>query len=222
MEPDQTHVYVWLLCLDWERIGFVYDRKDLARWCRLTPRRFDKAWAVVQRCFTEREGRLFNPRLDKEREKQAEWRRKSAEGGRHGAATRWGDKGGDKGGQRVVKPPRSPNDDSSVFSLQSPSPELTTTTAASGLAALLDTLDRDRRIAFESRIAMWREGADLPGGVRMPPSDAMLDRVATDVMAAIPRGAVTLKVLGAFLKREADGDTAAPRRRVAGSFLEVE
>jgi uncharacterized protein YdaU (DUF1376 family) len=221
MEPDQTHVYVWLLCLDWERIGFVYDRKELAKWCRISPARFDKAWRVVERSFVERDGRLFNPRLEKEREKQAAWREKSSKGGHKSAEAKKHHT--TNGGARVVEPPNVPKVNTSVFSLQSSSPDTTTTTPASGLAGFLETLDRDRRLAFEARIGMWREGADLPAGVRTPPSDAILDRVATDVMAAIPRGAATLKVFGAFLKREATGDaTDVPRRRVSGSFLEVE
>lgn len=82
MTPEQTHVYIWLLCLDWNQGGFAFDAAVLARWCRVTPTIFRRAWTVVQECFTFREGVWFNERLEKERAKQAEWREKSAKGGK--------------------------------------------------------------------------------------------------------------------------------------------
>jgi uncharacterized protein YdaU (DUF1376 family) len=111
MTPEETHVYVWLLCLDWEHNGFEYDEKELAHWCRLTRPRFRKAWAKVGPNFVDRDGRLYNPRLDRERAKQQVWREKSSEGGRRGAEKRWphrqqgGKQGGNDTNNRVVTPP---------------------------------------------------------------------------------------------------------------------
>lgn len=82
MTPEQTHVYIWLMCLDWNQNGFPLDVPILARWCHVTPAVFRKAWTVVQDCFSSREGRWFNERLEKERTKQAEWREKSSKGGK--------------------------------------------------------------------------------------------------------------------------------------------
>lgn len=90
MTPEETHVYVWLLCLDWETIGFKFDEKSLAHYCRLTRPRFRKAWATVSASFVERDGRMYNPRLERERKKQEAWRKKSSEGGHRSAAKRKG------------------------------------------------------------------------------------------------------------------------------------
>jgi uncharacterized protein YdaU (DUF1376 family) len=128
MTPEEVGVYVLLLCLDWNQNGFIADPDRLARWCRITPKRFAAVWPVVGACFKERDGRFYSPRLEKERGKQAAWRQKSSEGGKLGADKRWhtdpkdhggghkgGHGGGDKGGHAtpkgVVKRPPIPNDD---------------------------------------------------------------------------------------------------------------
>ncbi|HWG32994.1 MAG TPA: DUF1376 domain-containing protein [Gemmatimonadaceae bacterium] len=84
MTPEQTHVYIWLLCLDWNQHGFTHDEETLARWCRVKPSVFRRAWVTVQGCFTCDDGRWFNERLQREREKQEEYRQKMAENGKKG------------------------------------------------------------------------------------------------------------------------------------------
>lgn len=88
MSPLETHVYVWLLCLDWNQSGFVENERELARWCRITVPEFRKAWPAVRRCFQEREGRVYDPHLEKERIKQTKWREKSSAGGKKSAESR--------------------------------------------------------------------------------------------------------------------------------------
>ncbi len=78
MTPEEVGVYVMLLCLDWNENGFVFDSKLLARWCRTSPCRFTRAWEAVSQCFRERDARMFNPRLELERARQAEYRAKQA------------------------------------------------------------------------------------------------------------------------------------------------
>jgi uncharacterized protein YdaU (DUF1376 family) len=90
MVPEETHVYVWLLCKDWEDGGIVFDEKKLAHYCRLTRPRFRKAWETVKDSFVERNGRLYNPRLERERKKQAEFKEIMSKSGRVGAQKRWG------------------------------------------------------------------------------------------------------------------------------------
>ena len=119
MTTDEVGAYTLLLCLEWNETGFVFDEEELARWCRMSRAKFRKAWSRVSRCFEERDGRMYNPRLQKEREKQAEWREKSAKGGRASAQAKA------KGGARVVQPPLVPNGNTPVSSLQSPSPVTT-------------------------------------------------------------------------------------------------
>lgn len=81
MTLDEIGVYMLLLCLDWNETGFELDTVLLARWCRTDEGSFKGAWVMVGRCFVEKGGRWFNPRLEQERAKQAEWRAKSRAGG---------------------------------------------------------------------------------------------------------------------------------------------
>lgn len=71
MTPQEIGVYVLLLCMDWNGVGFVFNPKLLARFCRMPEPEFVEAWEVVRECFEERDGRLYNPRLERERVKQA-------------------------------------------------------------------------------------------------------------------------------------------------------
>lgn len=104
MTAEEVGIYTLLLCLDWNEVGFVFDVPKLARWCRVSTHKFKSAWqSSVSDCFDERDGRLFNPRLDVERAKQAEWREKSRQGGKTSAEHRA------KGGSSVVEPPLQPN-----------------------------------------------------------------------------------------------------------------
>lgn len=138
-DADEIGAYTLLLCLDWGEVGFEYDEKRLAKVCRLSRARFRVVWSHLAAKFPARDGRHYNPRLEREREKQAEWHAKSSAGGKKGAAARWGghnhphiegDGGGHKGGHRMVITTASPNDDTPVSSLQTPSPLQPPTTAA--------------------------------------------------------------------------------------------
>lgn len=118
MTHAEIGIYLLLLCYDWNEGGLPEDTATLARMVKLSPKAFGKAWESVGACFPARDGRRFNPRLEKERAKQAEWHAKSSAGGKKGAAKRWH---GDKGGHQMVITTASPNDDTPVSSLQSPS-----------------------------------------------------------------------------------------------------
>jgi uncharacterized protein YdaU (DUF1376 family) len=102
MTTEEVGMYVLLLCLDWNETGFEYDEKRLSRWCRVTPAKFRRDWAAVSECFVERDGRLYNPRLEAERIKQAEWREKSRRGGVASGQARA------KGGSTTPEPPPQP------------------------------------------------------------------------------------------------------------------
>jgi uncharacterized protein YdaU (DUF1376 family) len=86
---EEVGAYVLLMCYDWQEVGFVYDEERLANVCRLPLPRFRKAWAHLSPKFPERDGRRFNPRLEKERAKQAAWAAKATEKGKRGADVRW-------------------------------------------------------------------------------------------------------------------------------------
>lgn len=104
MNAAQVGVYWLLCCIEWEHDGFtIEDAQECAESVAVTAKAFDAMWAKLSRCFVERNGRFFSPRLDQEREKQASWRRKSSKGGKLGMKKRWGNS--DKGGNEMVIPP---------------------------------------------------------------------------------------------------------------------
>ena len=71
MTMQEVGVYLFLLCLDWNECGFVLNRRRLSRFCRVSESDFAEAWEIVGECFAEREGRWYNPRLERERVKQS-------------------------------------------------------------------------------------------------------------------------------------------------------
>lgn len=145
MSTEEIGAYWLLLFLEWQEVGFVYNEHQLARWCRLTPARFRKAWATISPCFVESDGRLVSPRLEKERAKQQEWRDKSSKGGQTSARARWGEegKGGGKGGYEMVvtkpQPTPQPNGNTPLL-LPLPSPKKKRGTASPGGPAGLELL----------------------------------------------------------------------------------
>lgn len=98
MSNAEVGIYVKLLCLDWTAGGIPACHQLLSSMTGVRQDRFEKAWKVIGRCFVEKDGRMYNPRLDLERQKQAEWREKSSRGGRASSQARL------KGGSSVVQP----------------------------------------------------------------------------------------------------------------------
>lgn len=88
MTMQEVGIYTFLLCLDWNECGFVLNRRRLSRFCRVSEPDFAEAWEIVGECFVERDGRWFNPRLEREREKQARFREKQVAAGQASAASR--------------------------------------------------------------------------------------------------------------------------------------
>lgn len=81
---------------------------------------------VVQAMFQphpEDGSKMVHDRLEKERQKQAEWRLKSSEGGKKSAEKRANSPSKSKGGSRVVQPPCQPKPNSSSSSSSSNSTE---------------------------------------------------------------------------------------------------
>lgn len=110
---EEIGLYTVLLAFDWNLSGLPLDVEKLAKLSRVSLRKFRVLWETVGENFVERDGRYFNPRLQLERAKQEEWRRKSSDGGKKGAANR---------GSRVVEPPYQPNGNTPTPS-PSPTPE---------------------------------------------------------------------------------------------------
>jgi uncharacterized protein YdaU (DUF1376 family) len=155
MTAEEVGAYTLLLCLDWNENGFVFDPEELARWCRMTRAQFRKVWKRVSRCFDEKDGRMYNPRLQLEREKQARWREKSAQGGRTSAQARA------KGGSTTLPAQTAP-----IANTPSPSPTPVTTQEPKGADKPRAVRVRPPRPAMPWMGRMrtaWTFGTLLPG-----------------------------------------------------------
>jgi len=97
MTPAEEGAYIRLICHAWlsPDCGLPNGDEELAALSRLGSR-WKKSAAKIRPKFEQIGDRLFNPRLLEEREKQAEWSRKSSEAGKKSAARR---------GATTVEPP---------------------------------------------------------------------------------------------------------------------
>lgn len=93
MTPAEEGGYIRLLCHDWTNDGIPNDDDQLAALSRLGDAWFNGSAQVLKACFSNhpaKVGFLTNPRLQDERQKQAEWREAKRDGGVKGANRRWG------------------------------------------------------------------------------------------------------------------------------------
>jgi uncharacterized protein YdaU (DUF1376 family) len=84
--------YVRLMCYCWREGSIPKDIDRLARLCGIDSSAMGQLWAELKLCFAEHPAdpeRLVHPRLEKEREKQAEFHRERTESGKRGAKLRW-------------------------------------------------------------------------------------------------------------------------------------
>lgn len=88
MSLHERGAYITLICLCWQEGTLPADRSRLANMVGLEPRFFARLWVHLKPCFREIDGRLVHPRLEKEREKQAEFRRRQSDKGKASAAAR--------------------------------------------------------------------------------------------------------------------------------------
>jgi uncharacterized protein YdaU (DUF1376 family) len=86
MSMTERGIYITLLCACWLDGSLPSDTADLARMVGMKPVQFAKIWPHnLARCFAEKKGRLVNPRLERERQKQIDYRTKQ----RTAAEQRW-------------------------------------------------------------------------------------------------------------------------------------
>lgn len=76
MSLEETGAYTILLSYDWNEVGLPDELAPFSRWLRSSPAKAQRLWEGVKANFVFREGRWYNPRLEKERAKQAENRAK--------------------------------------------------------------------------------------------------------------------------------------------------
>lgn len=80
MSLEEAGAYIRLMSSCWLKGSLPSETTELARLCNATPRRMPKLWPAIARCFRQRaDGRWIHPRLEKERQKQKEFRERQAE-----------------------------------------------------------------------------------------------------------------------------------------------
>lgn len=91
MNTTEIGAYCLLLFVCWRENGLPDNIDELAVLTRMSVKQFQSAWDKrIQRCFIKREdGRWTHKRLEKERLKQIENRKKRQAAGQKGAETRW-------------------------------------------------------------------------------------------------------------------------------------
>ena len=88
MDNQSVGVYVRLLCYAWEE-PLPTDMEELAALVGETPKKFEKIWPRVKKCFTETADGFVNPRLEQERTKQQLRRKQQSDAGKKAMANRY-------------------------------------------------------------------------------------------------------------------------------------
>lgn len=88
MSLQERGAYITLLCLCWQEGWLPADLTRLANMVGAPLSVFRKFWPAIEVCFVASEDRLVHPRLEKEREKQANYKRRQSDKGKASAATR--------------------------------------------------------------------------------------------------------------------------------------
>lgn len=128
MSLHECGAYIRLICFCWTDGSIPNNTERLARLVGTTPAAMRKLWPAIESCFRVSGtigDRLIHPRLEREREKQDEYRRRQSDRGKASAASRRSTKGqpevnhGSTGVQREGQPEGQPKGNSSIFSLRS-------------------------------------------------------------------------------------------------------
>jgi len=88
MTNQEVGCYIKLLCYCWKEGSIPKDTLKLSKLCGESDEKMGSMWPNIRPCFRLNGERYFHKRLDAERRKQKEWRKKSVKGGRHSARTR--------------------------------------------------------------------------------------------------------------------------------------
>lgn len=163
MDLAERGAYITLMCICWTEGSIPSDIGRLARILHCSREDMARMWEVLAVCFVpdpDDPSRLVHPRLEEERKKQAEWREKSARGGRksgqqrratveaeaHGASAvvPTTDEPNAKGGSTTLAPPSN----TAVCSLQSAKKDGYSDANASGAERRGDDPDEARVVAF--------------------------------------------------------------------------
>lgn len=99
MSNEELGCYIKLICYAWREGSIPADPMKIARLCGERPDHMEMLWLQIEPCFRDHPeipGRLVQPRLEKERERQAANRESRSKTGKMGAEARWNNELGQK------------------------------------------------------------------------------------------------------------------------------
>lgn len=125
MNNQEVGCYIKLLCFCWKQGSIPNRISKIAKLCGEDEKTMAQLWESIKPCFRKNgEGdRYSNPRLEKERQKQIEFRQERSKSGKKGAISRWSNKENKHYGSAITKPmakPMAKNGSSSSSSSSSP------------------------------------------------------------------------------------------------------
>jgi hypothetical protein len=88
MSMSQRGIYITLIAHEWLEGKLPADTSTLKMLCG-NPEDWESDWEKVSTCFTERDGYIYNSRLESEREKLSAYRERMSKAGKKGADKRW-------------------------------------------------------------------------------------------------------------------------------------
>lgn len=89
-EGEDRSLYLLLLGYQWSLGSLPADMRKLAKVVCYDEKTFKKHWPTVSKKFNEKNGRLYNERLEDHRKKSVELSGKNSNSGKKGAEARWG------------------------------------------------------------------------------------------------------------------------------------
>jgi uncharacterized protein YdaU (DUF1376 family) len=90
LTDEEFGIYMRLLLVAWEKDGIPTDPKERARLVSATPSRLAKLWpAIEDKWVSNGNGKLVNPRMEREREEAKKLAGTRSEAARKAAEARW-------------------------------------------------------------------------------------------------------------------------------------
>ncbi|HEA67186.1 MAG TPA: DUF1376 domain-containing protein [Desulfobacterales bacterium] len=126
MDNREVGCYIKLICHCWKQGSIPVNMESLGLLCGEDESTMAELWANIKPCFRVKgKNRLIHLRLDRERKKQKEWRKKSSAGGKKSAELKAAKALKQRDSARVVEPKANrtlePKVNSSSISISSPS-----------------------------------------------------------------------------------------------------
>ncbi len=100
-EGEEVSLYLTLLGHQWALGSLPADVTKLCKLVRWSGKTFARFWPTVSAKFEERDGRLYNRRLEQHRERALERSATNSANGKRGAASKWG-RDGDRNGEATA------------------------------------------------------------------------------------------------------------------------